>query len=269
MVGGITLNPETTPMNEPSFNEFRIEDLQRRLKAAEDGLRRCERLAAAGRFAGAIMHEVNNPLEALSNIIYLTKALPTASVEVTSFLELAETQLRLIGKITRQTLRFYRSQAGPTDHDVAEIVESALVIHAMRIQKQGVEIRKQIDSPAMSKVVAGEILQIVSNLILNALDAAPHHEAILCVRVRTQSDQVMVTVADNGCGIDSSILKTLFQPNQTSKPEGTGFGLWLSHDIAAKHGGHIRVKTSVTPGRSGTAFCLALPRSAARLIEQA
>src|ERR1700748_1412322 len=134
MVFETMISSETKPPTDLSS-----EELKQHLDAAEASLRQCKNLAAAGRFAGAIMHEVNNPLEALSNIIYLTKALPTASVEVTSFLELAETQLRLLGKITGQPLRFYRSQAGPTDHDVAEIVESALVIHAMRIQKQGVE----------------------------------------------------------------------------------------------------------------------------------
>src|ERR1700761_9301366 len=103
MVLGTMNSPETKPQSDLSY-----EDLQQRLDAAEARLRQCKNLAAAGRFAGAVMHEVNNPLEALSNLIYLAKILPGASYELTSYLELAEAQVQLIGGVTRKTLRYYR-----------------------------------------------------------------------------------------------------------------------------------------------------------------
>lgn len=108
----------------------------------------------------------------------------------------------------------------------------------------------------MATVFAGEILQIASNLILNALDALPTTGAALCVRVKTTTTKVVVTIADNGHGIPQSTLKTLFQP---TKSEGTGLGLWLSQNIANKHGGRICVRTAVKEGRSGTTFRLSIP----------
>jgi signal transduction histidine kinase len=239
--------------------ELSQEQLLGQLRIAEEALTRCESRAAAGRLAGAVIHEVNNPLEALTNLIYLTRSLKNASPDVISYMELAETQLVLLGQITRKTLSFYRDQAEAKNFDLAEIVESALSLHSERFRKQEIELKKQIRGPAMATVFAGEILQIASNLILNALDALPTTGAALCVRVKTTTTKVVVTIADNGHGIPQSTLKTLFQPNKTTKSEGTGLGLWLSQNIANKHGGRICVRTAVKEGRSGTTFRLSIP----------
>ena len=249
------LSPETKAQSHLSY-----QDLQQRLQAAEADLQKCRSLAAAGRFAGAVMHEVNNPLEALSNLIYLAKIHPAASYELISYLELAEAQLKIIGSVTRKTLSYFQQHAMSSECDIGEIAASALQIHATRIRKQKIEVCEQIDGPATSRVVAGEILQVISNLILNAMDALPPEGAVLSIRVKPRGRHVIVLVADNGCGIDQAVMKTLFQCNQTSKKEGTGFGLWLSNEIVGRCGGQILVRTCVKQERSGTSFCLRLPR---------
>jgi signal transduction histidine kinase len=207
------------------------------------------------------MHEVNNPLEALTNLVYITKNQPADSDYVRRNMEIAETQLLRLGEITRKTLSFYREQTEASHFDLIEIAESALKIHSHRVKRQNVDIRKRVAGPAVASVFAGEILQILSNLILNSLDALPESGAVLCVRVRTSQGKVHITIADNGAGIEPSIYENMFQPHRTTKSQGTGLGLWLSRKIVEKHNGTIRCRSSRRPGRSGTTFRLSLPRS--------
>jgi C4-dicarboxylate-specific signal transduction histidine kinase len=237
------------------------EDLSDRLRKAEEALHRCERLAVASRYAGAVMHEVNNPLEALSNLIFLTKGATNEPDKVIFYMAEAERQLSHLGQIIRKTLTFYPEQAEASDFDIVEILASALMLHAHRMTRQNLKVRRVVGKPAMVKILAGEILQVLSNLILNALDAAPKNGAALCVRVKARERSVTVIVSDNGSGIEAQVLKNLFQPHNTSKANGTGFGLWLSHNIASKHGGALRCRSSRRPGFSGTTFRLTLPLS--------
>jgi signal transduction histidine kinase len=238
-----------------------MEELSARLRAAEDALQRCERLAVASRYAGAIMHEVNNPLEALTNLVYLTKNDSANPDRVRRNMEIAESQLRRLGEIACKTLSFYREQTEARDFDLIEIAESALKVHSHRAKRQNVDIRKRVAGPAVASVFAGEILQILSNLILNSLDALPESDPVLCVRVKTFQGKVHITIADNGSGIDPSIYENMFQPHRTTKNQGTGLGLWLSRNIVEKHNGTIRCRSSRRPGRSGTTFRLSLPTS--------
>ena len=127
------------------------EELRERLRIAEESLRRSERLAIAGRFAGAIIHEVNNPLEALSNLVYLTKQEAQDPENVRRNMLVAETQLDRLGEITRKTLSFYREQSGPKPFDLVEIAESALRIHAHRLSAGSVELRKQLPKQLIVK----------------------------------------------------------------------------------------------------------------------
>jgi signal transduction histidine kinase len=248
---------------EQDAKDARLDELTAQLRAAEDALLRSERLAVASRYAGAIMHEVNNPLEALTNLVYITKNEPADPDRVQSNMELAESQLIRLGEITRKTLSFYREQTETKDFDLGEIVESSLKVHSHRAKRQNVDIRKRVAGPAVASVFAGEILQILSNLILNSLDALPESAAVLCVRVRTSQDKVHITIADNGAGIEPSIYKNMFQPHRTTKSQGTGLGLWLSRRIVEKHNGTISYRSSCRPGRSGTTFRLSLPTSPA------
>jgi signal transduction histidine kinase len=242
-------------------DSFTKEQLQIRLQAAQEALQRCERLAVASRYAGAVMHEVNNPLEALTNLVFLTKLVSNEPAQVRENMEIAERQLSYLANITRKTLSFYRDQTEAKDVDLVEIAESALKIHAAQAKKQGVTIKMRTDGPAFATVFATEILQILSNFILNSFDAFPAEGGTLRIRVKRVGDRIHVTVADNGSGMPESVYQQVFVAHNTTKRHGTGLGLWISHVIAQKHGGGIRCRSSVVSGRSGTAFRLSLPAS--------
>ena len=238
--------------------EVSSQDMAARLKMAEEALLRSEKLALASRYAGAIMHEVNNPLEALTNLIFLTKMF-SADEKVQENMEVAEAQLKRLGEITRKSLDFYKDEREAQAFDLIDIVESALTIHAKRLRNQQVELQKRLRTPATAKVLAGEMLQVVSNLILNALDAVPIERATLSVRVRSCPVRVHITISDNGKGIEPAVLRHLFEANRTAKTHGTGFGLWLSKRIIEKHGGTIHCRTSQQPGHRGTTFRVCVP----------
>jgi signal transduction histidine kinase len=244
------LVPENDPTNE---------QLLERLRLAEESLRRSERLAIAGRFAGAIVHEVNNPLEALNNLIYLTKQQAQHPDHVRRNMLVAETQLNRLGEITRKTLSFYREQSEAKQFDLVEIAESALRIHAHRLSSGSIELRKDLPEQLMVKAMGGELLQVFSNFILNAMDALPEKDAVLCFRIHSDKERAHITISDNGHGIHPSVRKRLFEPYVTNKSSGTGVGLWLSKRIVDKHQGTIRFRSSHQPGKSGTTFRVSLP----------
>jgi len=239
------------------------EQLLKRLRKAEEALQRSERLAVASRYAGAVMHEVNNPLEALTNLVYLTQRTPHNATAVLENMRIAESQLSRLGEITGTLLSFYREQAEAADFDLVKIAESALLIHSRRARSQQVEVHKELKGPATARVFAREILQVVSNLIINALDAVPKSGGVLSLNVRTLGGKVHISVSDNGSGIDSSMSKVLFEAHQTTKKQGTGLGLWLSKNIAERHKGTITYRSEKCLGETGTTFILSLPISPA------
>lgn len=236
-----------------------IAELIERLRVADEALQRTERLAVANRYAAAIMHEINNPLESLTNLIFLTRHNAGDASKVVAYAHLAETQLVRMGELTRRTLTFYRDHTDPTDFDLIEIAESALKIHSHRLQRQSVEVCKKVPATAIANVFPGEILQVLSNLILNSLDALPETGGVLTLRVKTYGGKIHILIADNGTGIEPSIYENLFRPHLTSKPTGNGLGLWLSRNIVHKHRGAIRCRSSRRQGRSGTLFKVSLP----------
>lgn len=235
------------------------EQLRERLHLAEECLRRSERLAIAGRFAGSIVHEVNNPLEALNNLVYLTKQEAHHPDHVRRNMLVAETQLNRLSEITRKTLSFYRDQSEAKQLDLVELAESALRIHSHRLCAGSIELRKDLPEQLMVKALAGELLQVLSNFILNSLDALPERDAVLCVRMRSDKERAHIVISDNGHGIHPSMRKRLFEPYVTSKSSGTGVGLWLSQRILEKHKGTIRFRSCHEPQKSGTTFRISLP----------
>jgi signal transduction histidine kinase len=239
------------------------ERLLERLKMAEEALQRSERLAVASRYAGAVMHEINNPLEALSNLVYLTKQAPHDVPSVVHNMEIAESQLVRLSDIARTTLSFYREQAEAKDFDLVAIAESALMIHSRRAQRQKIEIRRDLKGPVTARVFPGEILQVVSNLIINALDAVPETGGVLSLRVRRDKRKVHLSVTDNGHGVTPAMSKVLFQAHRTTKSHGNGLGLWLSKSIAEKHNGTITYRRETRTGKPETTFRLTLPLSQA------
>jgi signal transduction histidine kinase len=237
--------------------------LEQKIVQLEAALQKCEKLAVATRYAGAIMHEVNNPLAAITNLVYLTKLQADEPDLVREYMTIIEGQLATLSNVTTQVLTFHRDQPHMKDFDLIDIVESALKLHAARLTSGEVALIRSFKPPATASVFGSEILQVVSNLLLNALDALPTQGAELRIRIKTVRDSVHIIIADNGAGMSAETVGSLFEPYKSTKPFGTGLGLWLSHRIMKKHNGHIRVRSSQAKGRQGTTFRLSVPTKSA------
>jgi C4-dicarboxylate-specific signal transduction histidine kinase len=236
------------------------EELTAQLKIAEESLQRSERLAIAGRYAGAVMHEVNNPLEAIENLVYLTKNRPEDASQVRENMQVIESQLARLGEITRKSLAFYR-QSEPKAFDLVEIAEAAIRLHLQRLPAGRLSVIKEFPKEAVVHGRDSELLQVLSNLFLNALDALPEQDAKFRLRIRIVGNRVQMAIADNGQGIPTALRANLFTPFATGKRKGTGIGLWLSKQIMDRHSGTIRFRSSQRVGNSGTVFLLTLPIS--------
>lgn len=236
-------------------------DAQRR---TEEALRRSEKLAAVGRLASSIAHEINNPLEAVTNLIYLAKS-QTTDGEVMGYLESAEGELNRMAQITTQTLRFHKQLTAPVLTDVADLLRSILPLYKSKLLQLGVElVVKTAECPPLM-CYSGEVRQVLANLVGNAIDAMDRGGK-LCLRLRPGTDWrgrstgVRITVADTGHGMTPHTMKQLYEPFFTTKEMlGTGLGLWVSAGIVEKHGGSLRFRSSTREGRSGTVFALYLP----------
>ncbi len=243
-------------------------------KRAEAALRESERLAAAGRMAAAIAHEINNPLEALTNLLYLVARDNSLGVRAQELTAMAEQELARVGHVARQTLAFYRESSTPGLADVGEILDGILSLYAPRIARRGVKVIRRYEARQSILAVAGELRQVFSNLLVNALDATPPGGRIVvhafesCDWRNLAVRGLRVVIADNGPGMALEIRQKIFEPFFTTKGErGTGLGLWVAKGIVSKHHGAISVATSTRPGRSGTCFNVFLPRDEADSAE--
>jgi PAS domain S-box-containing protein len=235
-------------------------------KLAEDALRKSEKLAAAGRLAATIAHEINNPLEAVTNLLYILRLNDKWDDNARSYLAQAEQELARIAHVTRLTLGFYRDTTSPHRMDLPKIVEEVLSLYLPRIQAKNIRLSREYDETVKVMGLPGEIRQVVSNLVANAIDALPANGAL---RIRVQHAREMsnshrpggkIVIADTGSGISPAHRKKLFEPFYTTKQDvGTGLGLWVSREIVQKHGGKITLRSSVAPGHSGTVFSIFLP----------
>jgi PAS domain S-box-containing protein len=232
-------------------------------KRAERTLRMTERLASVGRLAATVAHEINNPLEAITNLVYLAKH--SGSMEDTRrFLSMAEEELGRVSQLTKQTLGFYRETRGAASVRVGQLVTSLLTVFASRARNRGVELVNEVLEDPEIRAVPGEVRQIIANLVSNALDAV-RDRGVIRVRVsgavnRQGVHGVRLTVADNGPGIPPAVRARLFEPFFTTKKEvGTGLGLWVCKSIVDKHHGSIRVKSGSAPGKCGAVFSVFLP----------
>ena len=235
-------------------------------KKIERALRTTEKLAAAGRLAATVAHEINNPLEAVHNLVFLARRDVTNSEKVAQYLEMAQRELDRVSHIARQTLGFYRDTSAPTKISLVKTLEDLLFLYEKRLEVRGIRVTRQYKDEGEIMALAGEVRQALSNLISNAIDAMPTGGS-LCVRVsksHTWGDHkpgLRVTVLDTGSGIPAQAQKKLFEPFFTTKADvGTGLGLWITKNIVEKHGGNIRF-VSGTGLQHGTAFSIFLPSS--------
>jgi PAS domain S-box-containing protein len=242
-------------------------DISRR-KQAEEALRRTEKLAATGRLAATMAHEINNPLESITNLLYLVQK-ESMSPVARQHLELVEQEIDRVVHVAKQTLGFYRDSAGKDWVNISQVVSDVLEIYGYKFRSRDVKVQSELDDSAKVFTAAGEFRQVFSNLFINAVDALPKYGGRVRVRVRKTRDWadqarrgVRVTLGDTGSGIGAEQMAKIFEPFYTTKQEvGTGLGLWLSKNIVEKHGGKICLRSRVQPGKSGTVFTVFWPEA--------
>ena len=233
-----------------------------RREEAELALRRTEKLAAAGRFAATIAHEMNNPLAAVMNLVYLAQSQGTLDPETRALLSQAQQELKRVAHISRQTLSFYKETAGSENFSASDLLGEVLFLMQGKVSNKNLTIQTNADDSQI-RAVKGEIRQVLSNLFANAIDASPDG-GLIRIRVhRLAEDTVSIEIEDHGHGISSSDIKRLFQPFFTTKADvGNGLGLWVSKNLVEKNGGTISVKSSVEPEKNGSVFSVQLPAAA-------
>jgi PAS domain S-box-containing protein len=233
-------------------------DIQER-KSTESLLRRTEKLAAAGRLAATVAHEINNPLEAVGNLIYLALHEPGLPPVSRGYLRMANEELRRVGHIVSQTLGFYRDSGTSQAVDLSVLVNDVLALYQRKLDARQIRVTRNMES-VMVEGVAGELRQVIANLLSNALDAMEPY-GVLAIEVRPQKDQVRFAISDTGHGIATPLLDRIFEPFFTTKNDaGTGLGLWVSKGIVEKHQGRLDVMSSQKEEDHGTAFVMTLPR---------
>jgi signal transduction histidine kinase len=228
-----------------------------RLKEAERALVRSEKLASVGRMASTIAHEINNPLETIGNVVYLAMTDPEMPPSARAHLEIGVQELERINHITRQTLAFHRETSTPTLIDLRTSVDTVLRLFEARLRSRGISVERNYRDAGCITAFGGEIQQVISNLLSNAMDATPEHGRIEFRLSCTGGGKKRFTIADTGSGISRERLARIFEPFFTTKEMyGTGLGLWVTRQIVEKHGGTIRVRSK--SGR-GTVFSMVFP----------
>lgn len=235
------------------------ERAQERVHELERALQECQVLVVAGQFAASTMHEINGPLEAISNLNYLLQTNSDDGEQVRSYSSQIDEQLRILTTISRQTLSFYHSGETVERIGIAALVEAALRIHHKKIAAKEVKLLKRLPDEMSLESHAGAMLQIFSNLIANAVEALGP-KGTLHIRARCTSKEAHILIADNGHGIPAETRRRIFETFfSTKKERGTGLGLAITKAVVERHRGRIRSWTSTRAGRSGTAFRVSLP----------
>jgi PAS domain S-box-containing protein len=231
-------------------------------KRVEKQLQDIEKMAAAGQLAASLAHEINNPLSAVINVLYMLARRSDLDANATSLISIANNEIARVARIVKQSLSYYRVGMIAKEVDLAALAEESLQVFSDKFQRAGIAIRKKI-TPGTSIIgFADEIRQVVDNLLINAVEATPPGGHLtLCLRQsrswRSAEPGARLTIADSGCGIPKSYLSRVFEPFFTTKAEkGTGLGLWVVKGIVEKHGGSIRVRSTETATQSGTVFSI-------------
>lgn len=248
-------------LGDGTLGEYAIDITDR--KRAEEALVRNEKLATLGRLAASIAHEINNPLEATTNLLYLVRTMQSLPEDARGYLILAEAELNRVAHITRQSLGFYRESSQPLETSIPELLDASIDLLRGKIIKKDAHIERQWDGDLRVRAVSGELRQVFSNLLSNGLDAiAPGGTITIRAGRHTgaHGPMVRVTFADSGCGIPPEKRDSIFNPFFTTKGDlGNGLGLWVTAQIVEKHRGWIRMRSRTDPPRNGTTFTVALP----------
>ena len=235
----------------------------------DDALLRNEKLAAVGRLASSIAHEINNPLEAVTNLLYIVRGDPELSAQSSDYLKTADRELARIANITSQTLRFHRQSAEPVLLDPGDLIGEVLDVSGNHLREGRVVVRCDFEENVRCTCFDGDIRQVLNNLVGNAFAPMPQ-SGVLTLRTRNRTrwttGQVgaAITISDTGSGMSPETLERIFEAFYSTKGiHGTGLGLWISKRIVHKHRGHLRVRSSTSPLKHGSVFTLWLPRELA------
>ena len=245
------------------LRQYQVRDYVRQQAQAEEALRRTEKLAVAGRLAASIAHEVNNPLEAVTNIVWLLQNNPELPVEARSYLRTAQQELDRVAHITKQTLGFYREPSHSMQINIGELLDGVLAVFSARLKNKDILVHREIDPNCRVAGRPGEVRQIFANLFSNSVDAVPQHGAIRirCTPAHSRGRPgVRILFGDNGPGIPYADRSRIFEAFFSTKGSvGTGLGLWVVKDLVTKHGGSVRVRSGNGSGPSWTVFSVFLP----------
>jgi signal transduction histidine kinase len=233
-------------------------------KATEQTVRHSEKIAATGRLAASIAHEINNPLASVMNALYILRTNPRMPESTLIYVKTAEEELARVVHITKQTLGFYREISSPVMSSVPQLFEEVLAAYDERIERGGITVHKDFSQVGPLASFPSELRQVFSNLVLNAIESisAPGN---IHIRVKQRHNPqgragIRVTVADDGCGIPAENMARIFEPFFSTKDsKGTGLGLWVSQGIVQKHQGRLRLRSRTDQVNHGTCCTLFLP----------
>jgi signal transduction histidine kinase len=229
-------------------------------KNAELALLRSEKLAAIGRLSATIAHEINNPLEAVTNLLYLASGDPQLQPDTRNYLEIANQELGRLGGIAQRTLNFARSKPANGPANLVEIVESVVTMFHPRCKLREGEIRLGLKPDVSVRVPADDLRQIFINIISNACDALAVPNGYIEINIAKEGESAVISISDNGMGIPTEHLSRVFEPFFTTKDDvGTGIGLWITREMVEKSGGLISVHNDNLPAGFRTMFRVELP----------
>jgi signal transduction histidine kinase len=239
--------------------QYQIRDQIQQYGLAQDALLRSEKLAVTGRLAASIAHEINNPLEAVTNLLFLLRN-ESCSDQQRTYLAQAEQELARVAEITKQTLRFYREPSQPHATEVNTVVDSVLMLYGPRLSASGITVERHGRSPRAAILsTPGELRQVIANLVGNSIDAM-RTGGYLRIGITERCGLVRLLIADTGMGIPDDVLPKIFEPFVTTKGEtGTGLGLWVTAEIMKRNGWKVKVRSNHDPGHSGTTFSILIP----------
>ncbi len=236
-------------------------------KKAEEALIRSEKLASVGRMSAVIAHEINNPLAAVMDLVYLAQSVDTTPERIRECLAIADGELKRIAHITRQTLGFYREIFIPTTFDVASLLDSVTDLLQAKVRSKQANLVQRCDKTLQITAVHGELRQVFSNLLANSLDAIDAGGRVTLKASNSTNpadgtERIRVTIADNGKGIEPTAFQQIFEAFFTTKgtSKGNGLGLWVSKQIIEKHGGSIRFRSCTKGNYRGTTFSACFPK---------
>jgi PAS domain S-box-containing protein len=237
-----------------TFDVSAEREAQQKLQLQEKALRNSEKLAVTGRMAAALAHEINNPLEAVTNLLYLTRGDSGMSEQSRKFLQLADQELARVAHVSRHTLAFYRGTTREVEFSLEEMCDQLLIIMTSRIAAKGLSVARTYENGSKAVAIDSEARQVISNLILNAIDAAPADSTITLIVDDRKPGSVRFAIEDRGQGVSDETFGRIFEPFFTTKETGTGLGLWVSQDILKRNGGSLVLESRRHPTRFSAYF---------------